>query len=108
LSVWSGARGNSISKLGADSIHWLAQHGGASLIRRSKTTQLGRKMRGLFVEDYEPLSQNSADEIRHMMLPETEELERMTGRDLSNWKPRSMPEEKQVTKETPGHPSLAS
>jgi Sulfotransferase domain len=103
LSVWSGARGNSISKLGANSVHWLAQHGGASLILRSKQTQIGRRVRGLFVEDYEPLSPATADEIRHMMLPETEELERMTGRDLSNWKPGA-PREKPVTNETEGHP----
>ena len=37
-------------------------------------------MRGLLVEDYESVSQSSIDEIRRMMLPETEELERMTGR----------------------------
>lgn len=104
LSVWSGARSNSISKLGADSIHWLAQHGGASIIERGKQTQIGRKVRGLFVEDYEPLSQTSADEIRHMMLSETEELERMTGRDLSSWKPGAKREEKRATKATEGHP----
>ena len=107
LSVWSGARRNSISKLGANSIHWLAQHGAASLIRRSKQTQIGRRMRGLFVEDYEPLSETSANEIRHMMLPETIELEKMTGRDLSSWKPRSAREEKPVTKDS-GSPSLVS
>jgi len=50
-------------------------------------------VRGLFVEDYEPLSQASADEIRHMMLSETEELEQMTGRDLSSWKPGAKREE---------------
>ena len=44
-------------------------------------------MRTLLVEDYESLNQTSIDEIRHIMLPETEELERMTGRDLSDWKP---------------------
>lgn len=106
LSVWSGARSNSISKLGADSIHWLAQHGGVSLIERSKQTQIGRKVRKLFVEDYEPLSQASVDEIRHMMLPETEELEKMTGRDLSSWKPGAARRENRVPKETQGHHPL--
>jgi hypothetical protein len=44
-------------------------------------------MRQPFVEYFPPLSDESADEIRAMMLPETEELERLTGRDLSRWKP---------------------
>ena len=43
-------------------------------------------MRRPFVEDFPPLSPESADEIRAMMLPETEELEQLTGRDLSRWK----------------------
>ena len=53
-------------------------------------------MRGLLVEDYESLSQSSIDEIRHIMLPETEELERMTGRDLSGWKPGALSNGKPV------------
>jgi hypothetical protein len=90
LSVWSGVRTNPVSGLAVGSIHWLAQHGGSSLVRRTKHTRIGQRLRVLLVEDYEPLTQSAADEIRHIMLPETEELERMTGRDLSKWKPGAL------------------
>jgi hypothetical protein len=46
-------------------------------------------MRRKFVEDFPPLNEQSAEEIRAMMLPETEELERITGRNLSSWKSRA-------------------
>ncbi|HWX34329.1 MAG TPA: sulfotransferase [Steroidobacteraceae bacterium] len=100
LSVWSRARGNPVSGFAIGSIQWLAQHGGASLVRRTKESRIGQRMRDLLVEDYEPLSQSSAEEIRHMMLPETEELERMTGRDLSSWKPGGLGNGKPAREET--------
>jgi hypothetical protein len=87
LSVWSRARDNPLSGLAVGSLHWLAQHGGSSLIGRVRQTAIGQRMRGLLVEDYEPLGESSADEVRHLMLSETEDLERLTGRDLSAWKP---------------------
>jgi len=90
LSVWSGVRSNPVSGLAVGSIQWLAQHGGSSLVARTKESRLGQRIRLLLVEDYEPLSPSAADEIRHVMLPETEELERLTGRDLSAWKPAAL------------------
>ena len=96
MSVWSRPRDNRASRFAASSFHWLAQHGGHTLIQRAKQTSIGHRVRGLLVEDYESLSQSSIDEIRHIMLPETEELERMTGRDLSGWKPGAVSNGKPV------------
>jgi hypothetical protein len=103
LSVWSRKRDNPVSGLAVGSIQWLAHLGGSSLIKRTKQTRLGQRMRTLLVEDYEPLSESSAEEIRHMMLPETTELERLTGKDLSKWKPgalRQKTQSKAVTDST--------
>jgi sulfotransferase family protein len=87
MTIWSRPRDNRASKFAAGSLHRLAQLGGHSLIQRAKHTSIGQRVRTLLVEDYEPLSQTAIDEIRRIMLPEIEELERMTGRDLSTWKP---------------------
>ena len=102
MSIWSRARDNSLSKFAIGSIDWLARHGGRSLIQGAKQTPLGKRMRSLLVEDYEPLSDSSADEIRRFMLPEMEELERMTGRDLSSWKPGALRNAKSVIEDTHG------
>ena len=64
-------------------LKWLADHGATPLLRRGRQTLIGNLAHNLLIEEYEPLSESSAEQIRHMMLPETEELERMTGRDLS-------------------------
>jgi Sulfotransferase domain len=70
-------------------LYWASRHGARPLLEFARRTALGKMLRRKFVEDFEPLSAELADEIRAMTLPETEELERMTGRDLSSWKPRS-------------------
>jgi len=87
FSAWAGARNNSVSKYMIKAMSWLDKHGGHTLTQLGKNTRARHTIRRFFVEDYEPMSQASADEIREMMLPETEELEHMTGRDLSSWKP---------------------
>jgi hypothetical protein len=105
MSIWSRPRDNRASRFAAGSFHWLAQHGAHTLIQRAKQTSLGQRMRALLVEDYESLSQSSIDEVRHLMLPDTEELERMTGRDLSGWKPGALTNRKparEYTRSLPG------
>jgi len=90
MSVWARRRDNLLSKVVVGSLHWLAQRGAHSIIQRAKRTSIGMRLRTLLVEDFEPLANSSAEEIRRFMLPEIEELERMTGRDLSSWKPGGM------------------
>ncbi len=80
-------RSNSIVKRTADAVYWLRRHGAAPLMRLGNNTRASRMIRRVFVEEFETLSPASAEEVRHMMLPETEALEQMTGRDLSSWKP---------------------
>jgi hypothetical protein len=87
FSVWARARDNSMARYGLDALKWLADHGAKPLLRRGRQTRIGNLTHNLLIEEYEPLSESSAEQVRHMMLPETEELERMTGRDLSRWKP---------------------
>ena len=70
-------------------LYWVSRHGARPLIELGRRTALGKMLRRKFVEDFQPLSPESADEIRAMTLPETEDLERITGRDLSSWKPRT-------------------
>jgi hypothetical protein len=86
-SASSAARFNAISRRMVEALYWASHHGARPLIQLSQNTALWRIVRRPFVEDFPPLSHESADEIRAMMLPETEELERITGRDLSSWKP---------------------
>jgi hypothetical protein len=69
-----------------EAVDWISRHGARPLIALGQRTALWKIMRRRLVEDFPPLSRESADEIRAMMLPETEELERITGRDLSSWK----------------------
>jgi hypothetical protein len=69
-----------------EAVDWVRRHGPRPLIALGRRTALWKIMRRKFVEDFPPLTDKSADEIRAMMLPETEELERMTGRNLSSWK----------------------
>jgi hypothetical protein len=68
---------------------WASRHGARPLIALGQRTALWKLVRRKFVEDFPPLSEESAEEIRAMMLPDTEELERITGRDLSAWKSRA-------------------
>ncbi len=81
------ARSNVIARRTVEAVDWVSRHGARPLIELSHRTALWKIMRRPFVEEFPPLSRESAAEIRAMMLPETEELERITGRDLSSWKP---------------------
>lgn len=87
-SAPAAARSSAVARRIVESIDWASRHGARPLIELGQHTALWKIMRRPFVEDFPPLSQESANEIRAMMLPETEELERITGRDLSPWKPR--------------------
>ena len=89
---WTAAQPNPAARAVVSSIYWLSRHGGESILRVGMNTQWRSAIRRAFVTDFEPLSQTSADEVRHMMLAETEELEQLTGRDLSKWKPGAPPE----------------
>ncbi|MGA9722496.1 MAG: sulfotransferase [Candidatus Binatus sp.] len=86
-SAPGAARSNAIARRTVEAVDWASRHGARPLIQLGQRTALWKIMRRPFVEDFPPLSNASADEIRAMMLPETEELERITGRNLSRWKP---------------------
>ena len=88
FSAPTAAKSNSVSRRSVVAIDWIGKHGGAKLVQLGKNTRLRKKIRDLFVADFEALDPGSSDELRALMLSETEELERMTGRDLSKWKPR--------------------
>lgn len=68
---------------------WASRHGARPLIALGQRASLWKIMRRRLVEDFPPLSEESADQIRAMTLPDTEELERIIGRDLSSWKSRA-------------------
>ena len=80
-------RSNAIAKRAVATLHWISSRGARPLIQLSQRAGLWKIMRRPFVEDFPPLTDESADEIRAISLPETEELELITGRDLSGWKP---------------------
>ena len=83
----TAARSNRVARRTVEAIDWISRHGARPLIQLSQRTALWRIARRPFVEDFPPLSSESAEAVRAMMLPETQELERLTGRDLSRWKP---------------------
>jgi hypothetical protein len=85
-SAPAAARSGVIARRTVEAVDWVARHGAGPLIKLSQRTALWKIMRRPFVEDFPPMSKESADEIRAVMLPETEKLERITGRDLSSWK----------------------
>jgi len=69
-------------------VDWAARHGARPLIKLGQRTALWKILRRPFVEEFAPMDEESADEIRALMQPEIEELELLTGRDLSRWKSR--------------------
>jgi len=81
------ARSNAIARRMARVTYWASCHGAGPLIERARRTALWKSGRRLFVESFPPLSEESADEVRAALLPETEELEQIIGKDLSHWKP---------------------
>jgi hypothetical protein len=85
-SAPTAARSNPIARKTVEAIDWISRHGARPLIELSQRTALWKMGRRPFVEDFPPLSNESAEAVRAMVLPETEELERITGRDLSRWK----------------------
>ncbi len=89
FSIHAAARSNAIARRTVEAVDWAFRHGARPLIELGQRTALWKIMRRPFMEELPPMSQESADEIRAIMLPETEELERTTGRDLSRWKPRA-------------------
>lgn len=88
-SMPSAPRSNAIARRTVEAVDWASRHGARPLIELGQRTALWKIMRRPFMEGLPPLSHESADEIRAIVLPETEELERITGRDLSRWKPRA-------------------
>src|SRR5208283_5041291 len=80
------ARSNAIARRAVEAVYWASRHGARPLIELGHRTALWKIIRQPFVEDFPPMSEESAGEVRTIMLPETEELERITGRDLSSWK----------------------
>jgi len=89
FSAPAAARSNAIARRTVKAVDWASRHGARPLIELGQRTALWKIMRRPFVEKFPPLSEESADEVRAIMLPETEELERITGMDLSRWKPRA-------------------
>jgi Sulfotransferase domain len=85
-SAPTAARSNAIARRAVEAVHWVSRHGARPLIQLGQSTPLWKIIRRPFVEDFPPLSNESAEGVRAIMLPETEELEQLTGRDLSRWK----------------------
>jgi hypothetical protein len=88
-SAPKAAHSSAIGRRTFEAVTWASRHGARPLIAMGRRTALWKLMRRKFVEDFPPLNEQSAEEIRAMMLPETEELERITGRNLSSWKSRA-------------------
>jgi hypothetical protein len=88
-SAVRAARLSPIARRTVEVVDWANRHGARPLIELGQKTSLWKIMRRPFVQELPPLDQESADEVRAIMLPETEELERLTARDLSRWKPRT-------------------
>ena len=86
-SAPTAARYNPIARRTVEAVYWASRHGARPLIELGQRTALWKVLRRPFMEDFPPMSAEAGDEIRAIMLEETEELERMTGRDLSRWKP---------------------
>jgi Sulfotransferase domain len=86
-STWTSSRANSISRYAVVAVYWLGRHRGRALTQLGRNSRLRQALRDMFVEDFEPLTESSVDRIREIALPQIEALERMTGRDLSSWKP---------------------
>jgi hypothetical protein len=85
----AAANSSAIGRRTVKAVEWARRHGARPLIALGQRAALWKIMRRRFVEDFPPLSEESADQIRAMTLPETEELERIIGRDLSSWKSRA-------------------
>jgi len=83
------ARQNAISQLAGKIYSKLASYDLSGLQILGRNPIVKQLLRRWFVEQFEPLDEVTADEIRSLVLPETERLEEMTGRDLSAWKPQS-------------------
>jgi hypothetical protein len=86
-SAPAAARSSPVARRVVEAIDWTSRHGARPLIELGQRTGFWKIMRRPFVKEFPQLSHESADEVRAIMLPETEELEKISGRDLSNWKP---------------------
>jgi hypothetical protein len=95
-SKWSGARSNVVSRYALDAVSWIARHGGSGLLGLGKDTRVRQMVRRFVLADFEDLSESSAEELREVMLPDIEALERLTGRDLASWKPTAQLKSLQV------------
>jgi hypothetical protein len=87
-SAPAAAHSSTLARRTYETLDWARRHGARPLIGLGRRTAVWKLVRRKFVEEFPPLSEEAADEIRATMLPETEELERITGRDLSSWKSR--------------------
>lgn len=85
-SASGAARPSAIARRAVEAFDWAYRHGASPLIALARRTPLRKIVRRVLVEDFPPLSWESAEDIRATMLPETEGLELITGRDLSSWK----------------------
>jgi hypothetical protein len=77
-----------VSQFAGSTYAWLVEHGARRIVNVTRRKAVKRVLDALFVERFDPLDETSAEEIRLIALRDTEKLERMTGRDLSTWKPR--------------------
>jgi hypothetical protein len=88
-SAPAGAHSNTMARRAFETVTWASRHGARPLIELARSTGLWKLMRRKYVEDFPPLNDQTAEDIREMLLPETNELEQITLRDLSSWKPRA-------------------
>jgi Sulfotransferase domain len=83
------ARLNPISQFAGRAYARLISDAPGILRTLGKNRVITRLLRPLFIQQFDPLEHTQAEEIRTIVLPETERLEELTHRDLSSWKPQS-------------------
>jgi hypothetical protein len=93
-SEWRAAKQNPIARFTVKSIDWLTTRGAASMVRLGRKSSARRLLRQVFMEEFQQMDPSVADDIRQNALAEVEDLERLTGRDLSAWKPLALREMK--------------
>ena len=90
-------RNTAVSRLAGASYWWLSTHGLRPFMSTGIVQSVKNSLQKVFVEQFEPISELAADEIRRIALPDTEELERMTGRNLTGWKPSALGMQERAT-----------
>ena len=81
-AVPTSAHSSAIGRRMYEAVNWASLHGARPLVSFGQRTAFWKTLRRKLVKDFPPLSNETAGQIRAMTLPETEELEQITGRNL--------------------------